>query len=132
MPTKHGTNGFDFFFGYLDQVHAHVYYPEWLWRNREKVKLPNKVRPISVGKDGAWGTGGIATKKVAYSPKLMLDEALAFIERSKTQPFFLYFATTIPHANNEAAKELGYTNIRHFTPGLAGWKVSGEPLQKAE
>ncbi|MFA6562996.1 MAG: arylsulfatase [Verrucomicrobiia bacterium] len=99
--------GFDSFFGYLDQVDAHVYFPEWLWRNREKVKLPNEVRPIPVGKDGAWGTGGIATKKVAYSPKLMLDEALGFIERSKSQPFFLYFATTIPHANNEAAKELG-------------------------
>ena len=99
--------GFDFFFGYLDQVHAHVYFPEWLWRNREKVRLPNEVRPIPVGKDGAWGTGGIATKKAAYSPKLMLDEALGFIERSKAQPFFLYFATTIPHANNEAAKELG-------------------------
>ncbi|MBI5395005.1 MAG: arylsulfatase [Verrucomicrobia bacterium] len=99
--------GFDFFFGYLDQVDAHVYYPEWLWRNREKVKLSNEVRPIPVGKDGAWGTGGIAAKRVAYSPKLMLDEALAFIERSKLQPFFLYFATTIPHANNEAAKELG-------------------------
>jgi arylsulfatase A-like enzyme len=99
--------GFDFFFGYLDQVDAHVYYPEWLWRNREKVRLPNEVRPIPVGKDGAWGTGGITTKKAAYSPKLMLDEALAFIERSRSQPFFLYFATTIPHANNEAAKELG-------------------------
>jgi arylsulfatase A-like enzyme len=99
--------GFDFFFGYLDQVDAHVYYPQWLWRNREKVTLPNEVRPIPVGKDGAWGTGGIATKKVAYSPQLMLDEALRFIEHSKARPFFLYFATTIPHANNEAAKELG-------------------------
>ncbi|MFA5192014.1 MAG: sulfatase-like hydrolase/transferase, partial [Verrucomicrobiia bacterium] len=99
--------GFDFFFGYLDQVHAHIFYPEWLWRNREKVTLPNEVRPIPVGKNGVWGTGGIATKKVVYGPKLMLDEALGFIERSKSQPFFLYFATTIPHANNEAAKELG-------------------------
>ncbi|MCX6910548.1 MAG: arylsulfatase [Verrucomicrobia bacterium] len=99
--------GFDLFFGYLDQVHAHMFYPEWLWRNREKVALPNEVRSIPVGKDGAWGTGGIATKKAAYSPKLMLDEALAFIERGKSQPFFLYFATTIPHASNEAAKELG-------------------------
>ena len=99
--------GFDFFFGYLDQVHAHMYFPEWVWRNREKMALPNRVRPIPVGKQGAWGSGGIATNRVAYSPKLMLDEALQFIERNKACPFFLYFATTIPHANNEAAKELG-------------------------
>jgi len=101
------AQGFNFFFGYLDQIHAHMYYPEWLWRNREKITLPNEVRSIPVGKDGAWGIGGISTKKTVYSPKLMLDEALAFIEQNKSRPFFLYFATTIPHANNEAAKELG-------------------------
>jgi len=99
--------GFDFFFGYLDQIHAHMFYPEWLWRNRDKVMLPNEVRSIPVGKNGAWGFGGISTKKIVYSPKLMLDEALAFIEQNKARPFFLYFASTIPHANNEAAEELG-------------------------
>jgi len=101
------AQGFDFFFGYLDQVHAHMYYPDWLWRNRDKIALPNEVRSIPVGKDGAWGFGGITTKKTVYSPKLMLDEALAFIEQNKLRPFFLYFASTIPHANNEAARELG-------------------------
>lgn len=30
----------------------------------------------------------------------------------------------------QAAKDLGYTNVQHFKPGLAGWKASGEPLQK--
>lgn len=99
--------GFDVSFGYLDQIHAHMFYPEWLWRNREKIPLGNRVRPVPVGKDGTWGTGGITTKAVVYSPKLMLDEALQFIERNQARPFFLYFATTIPHANNEAAKELG-------------------------
>jgi arylsulfatase A-like enzyme len=100
-------HGFDRTFGYLDQIHAHMFYPEWLWRGREKIALPNEVRPVPVGKDGEWGTGGITTKPVAYSPKLMLDEALGFIEQNKAGLFFLYFATTIPHANNEAAKELG-------------------------
>lgn len=107
MPGQPLAQGFDFFFGYLDQVHAHNYFPDYVWRNREKVGLPNEVRAIPVGKNGDWGTGGIATKRVVYSPKLMLDEALQFIEQNKSGPFFLYFATTIPHANNEAAKELG-------------------------
>jgi arylsulfatase A-like enzyme len=107
MPGQPLKQGFDFFFGYLDQVHAHNYFPDYLWRNTEKVMLPNTVRPIPVGKHGEWGQSGIATRRVAYSPKLMLDEALSFIDRNRTRPFFLYFATTIPHANNEAAKELG-------------------------
>ena len=29
-----------------------------------------------------------------------------------------------------AARQLGYTNVQHFKPGLAGWKAAGEPLQK--
>jgi hypothetical protein len=107
MPGAPWRQGFDLFFGYLDQVHAHNYFPDYVWRDRERVALPNEVRPIPVGKDGAWGLGGIATKKAVDSPALMLDEALAFIDRSKDRPFFLYFATTIPHANTGAAKELG-------------------------
>lgn len=107
MPGHPLDQGFDFFFGYLDQVHAHNYFPDYMWRNREKVMLPNEVRPVPVGKNGEWGMGGIATKRTVYSPKLMLDEALQFIEQNKSRPFFLYFATTIPHANNEAAQELG-------------------------
>lgn len=35
--------GFDYFFGYLNQVHAHNHYPDFLWRNKEKVALDNKV-----------------------------------------------------------------------------------------
>jgi arylsulfatase A-like enzyme len=107
MPGQPLAQGFDLFFGYLDQVHAHNYFPDFVWRNRDKVVLPNEVRSIPVGKDGAWGISGIATKRAAYSPQLMLDEALGFISSNKDRPFFLYFATTIPHANNEAAKELG-------------------------
>ncbi len=105
MPGHPLEQGFGYFFGYLDQVHAHNYFPDYLWRNREKVRLPNEVRPIPVGRNGEWGTGGIATKRVVYSPKLMLDEALEFVDQNKNQPFFLYFATTIPHANDEAVKE---------------------------
>ena len=32
--------GFDYFFGYLNQNHAHNYYPDYLWRNQERVTLP--------------------------------------------------------------------------------------------
>ena len=30
----------------------------------------------------------------------------------------------------EAAQKLGYTNVQHFKPGIAGWKDAGEPTQK--
>ena len=37
LPRK---QGFDYFYGYLNQHHAHNHFPEFLWRNEEKVKLP--------------------------------------------------------------------------------------------
>jgi arylsulfatase A-like enzyme len=95
VPTK---QGFDYFYGYLDQVHAHNYYPAFLMRNEERVPLKNVVPG-----NGEFGSG-VATKKVEYSHDLFAEEALAFVDRNKDRPFFLYLAFTIPHANNEAGK----------------------------
>ena len=96
-PNK---QGFDHFFGYLCQRHAHNYYPEFLFRNQEKIVLEgNKVEGERL--DGA----GVATEKVTYSPDLMIEEALQFIRTSRNQPFSLFYTTTLPHANNEAGNE---------------------------
>ncbi len=95
VPTK---KGFDTFFGYLNQVHAHNYYPDFLWRNEAKVPLPNVV-PAVAGR--AFGSG-VATKRVVYSHDLFVAEALNFVAGHARSPFFLYLALTIPHANNES------------------------------
>ena len=94
------AQGFDYFFGYLSQIRAHNYYPEFLWRNEEQVPLNNVVAYIQEGY--AAGVGSYATEKVDYSHDLFTEEALAFVDRNKGQPFFLYLAYTIPHANNES------------------------------
>lgn len=99
------NKGFDYFYGYLSQVHAHNYYPEFLYRNAERVKLQNVVeRPNGQGKDFL---GGSATKKVEYSHDLFAQEALSFVRDNAERPFFLYLALTIPHANNEATRMTG-------------------------
>ena len=96
-PTK---QGFDYFYGYMDQRHAHNYYPEFLYRNSEVVPVEGNV----VGNGRKDGTGQ-AIKKVNYSHDLFIKESLQFIEQNKNEPFFLYLALTIPHANNEAGVE---------------------------
>jgi arylsulfatase A-like enzyme len=96
VPTR---QGFDYFFGYLDQAHAHNYWPTFLVRNEERVKLKNVVP--NEGKDGQ----GVASLRVEYSDDLIHREALSFIDRNREKPFFLYLAYTIPHANNEAGKK---------------------------
>ena len=97
--------GFDYFYGYLNQVHAHNYYPEFLWRNREKHSLQNIVQRSA----RAYGSfvGGHATSRIDYSHDLIAEEALKFVQRSKDGPFFLYMALTIPHANNEGTRATG-------------------------
>jgi arylsulfatase A-like enzyme len=90
LPTR---QGFGTWFGYLNQAHAHNYYPDYLWRGEQRVPLDNVVQD------------GVATRKVSYSPDLMAREALGFLDAHQREPFFLYFASTLPHANNEAGKQ---------------------------
>src|SRR5439155_12351515 len=78
VPTR---QGFDSFYGYLDQRHAHNYYPTFLMRDEQRVPLRNVVPG-----PGEFGTG-VATKKMDYSHDLMAEEALAFVDRNKDRPF---------------------------------------------
>jgi len=99
------AQGFDFFYGYLNQVHAHNYYPEFLWRNRTKQPLRNRV--ITSPRRYGGFAGGYATERVDYSHDLVTAQALKFIRANRAQPFFLYLALTIPHANNEGTRGTG-------------------------
>ncbi len=102
LPNQHG---FDYFFGYLNQLHAHNYYPEFLWRNDQRMKLRNVLRRD--GKPYEEIGAGISVGKVDYSHDLMAEEALKFVDQNKDRPFFLYLAFTIPHANNEGTRLTG-------------------------
>ena len=77
-PADHG---FDFNFGYNCQREAHHYYPKHLWRNKERVELDGKT----------------------YSHDLIAEETLKWVraQSGQPQPFFLYLAFTIPHAEYE-------------------------------
>lgn len=77
--------GFDEFFGYYHQVHAHTYFPNYLVRNGEKVPLP--------------GNTGHAFKGETFSQYLIHDAALEFIRaQDGKKPFFAYLPYTLPHA----------------------------------
>jgi arylsulfatase A-like enzyme len=100
VPTK---QGFDHFYGYLNQHHAHNYYPAYLFRGETRIPLKNVVPG-----EGDFGSG-VASEKLEYSADLIADEALKWLashaKNHRDQPFFLYFASTLPHANNEGGKQ---------------------------
>jgi arylsulfatase A len=93
VPTK---QGFDFFFGYLDQRQAHNYYPTHLWRNEERFPLRNEY--FSAHQKLA----GDPNDPASYAKYRGTDYAIDFMTREadawlRAKPFFLYFAPTIPH-----------------------------------
>ena len=90
-PGNPNRRGFDEWFGFLDHLHAHQYYPEYLWRNEETVSFE-----MNRGE-----------KKGSYSQNMFTVAALNFIRINSGAPFFLYLSYTIPHANNELGKKTG-------------------------
>ncbi|MCP4885896.1 MAG: arylsulfatase [Planctomycetaceae bacterium] len=97
--------GFDQFFGYLNQVHAHNYYPEFVWSGDQKLPLRNVVQQAERSYGGF--TGGAATKRIDYTHDLFVEEARQFLRTHRDEPFFLYLPLTIPHANNEGTRMTG-------------------------
>lgn len=73
--------GFDVFFGYYDQKHAHDYYTDYLVRNSTNV-------PYQQSGKHTWED---------YSHTRIANETLKFIEENKDRPFFCYAAWTPPH-----------------------------------
>lgn len=84
------NQGFDLFFGYNCQRHAHNHYPRYLWRNDQHVILEGNSRELT-GKH--------------YSQDLFIEEALAFVREHRDRPFFLYLPFTIPHLSIQAPEE---------------------------
>jgi arylsulfatase A-like enzyme len=101
-PRKHG---FDYYFGYLNQTHAHNHFPDFLWRNGEKVSLPNDRVAI-----GTVPGAGYSAKRAVYGDDLFAKDTREFVEKNRGTPFFLFYSMVTPHANNERSRELGEGN----------------------
>lgn len=83
FTTAHPLDqGFDYFFGYRTHVEAHHYYPEFVWRNRDKVMLEGNVTEQKIGQ---------------YTHDLITEESLEFIKNNRDTSFFLMLSFTIPH-----------------------------------
>jgi arylsulfatase A-like enzyme len=101
---NHGTTGspdkqgFDYFFGYLDQVKAHSYYVDTLWRNGEFVPVERI--------DG----------KPRYSHDVMAEDVLRYIRENKDDPMFLYLAYTIPHGRYEVPEVYEFYQDEPWSP----------------
>ncbi len=81
VPEKHG---FDLFFGYYDQVHAHTFYPRYLIRNSREVALPGNP-------------GDSFYEGQTHAQDRIFQEAESFIRDNHDGSFFCYLPWTPPH-----------------------------------
>ncbi len=105
IPNK---KGFDFFYGYNCQRQAHTYYPTHLWKNETRDLLDNYIVTKQEGLEGLDPNESESYSKYNqndYAPTLMHKEALSFISRNQNAPFFLYYASPIPHLPLQAPKK---------------------------
>ncbi|MBS3772089.1 MAG: sulfatase-like hydrolase/transferase, partial [Bacteroidales bacterium] len=110
-PMSEGApnnQGFDFYYGYICQRQAHTYYPLHLWKNDEKDTLDNKLVPphteLPEEADPYDPESYSRFRLTDYAPDLMIEETMQFLERNKQDPFFMYYATPIPHLPLQAPK----------------------------
>ena len=83
------NQGFDVFFGFNSQTIAHNYYPRELWDNDKIITLE----------------GNQGREQGQYAPNLIQEKRLAFIEKNKDNPFFMFVPTIVPHAELFAPEE---------------------------
>ena len=101
--------GFDFFYGYNCQRQAHNLYPAHLWENSEKILLDNELIAPNTKLDSLADTYSDQSyskfNQNEYAPKKIQQKALSFIEENKDNPFFMYYASPLPHLPLQAPKD---------------------------
>ncbi|HEU5117381.1 MAG TPA: arylsulfatase [Isosphaeraceae bacterium] len=80
--------GFDHFFGYNCQRHAHSYFPTYLYRDDQRFSLDGKT----------------------YADELIIEDTVSWIKKHKDQPFFLFHSVTLPHGKYEIDSLGAYEN----------------------
>jgi arylsulfatase A-like enzyme len=108
VPEK---QGFDEFFGYYHQIHAHEFYPAFLYRNSARVDLPGNQGVYGAKAADERGAGPVAAidpatrAKRAFSHYLIVERMKAFIRQNRDRPFFAYGAWTPPHSRWELPED---------------------------
>ena len=133
VPNKHG---FDYFLGYLDQKQAHNHFPTHLWENEERYPLDNAFlhphQSLPAGADPYDFASYEPYKRKDYAQTRLDNAALAFIETTDEQPFFLFLAYASPHAALQVPDEdLVYYSKFDETPYTAKQNYLPHPKPRA-
>ena len=101
--------GFDYFFGYNCQRQAHTLFPMHLWQNEERYFLNNKFvdlhQKLPEGLDPNDPASYSDYQLTDYAPEVIHQKALDFLNSTGSEPFFLYYASPLPHVPLQAPEK---------------------------
>lgn len=126
--------GFDYYYGYLDQKQAHNHYPTHLWENDRWDTLKNNYIYVhkALNPKTATDKDFNSFKGNDYAPGKMTEKALGFIENNQQRSFFLYLPYTLPHLSLQAPDEYVKQYIGKFNEqpyyGNKGYASTKYPL----
>ncbi len=127
--------GFDYFYGYLDQKQSHNFYPTHLWENGKAVPLNNPVINVhrKLTPETATDEAFAYYRGKDYAIDKMAEKAMSFVQENKNRPFFLYLPFTAPHVSLQAPEAAVKEYIGKFEekPYLGQQSYAATPYPRA-
>ncbi len=121
-PEEITNTGWDYWLGFLGHVDCRDFYSSYIWENGNKIQLPKNNPQTLKGttlRSTPIGTGVVGEGKATFIEDLYADKIIEFIELNKAHPFFIYFASTVPHGGPPGGMRVpsleGYDQIKKLT-----------------
>ncbi len=106
LPNR---QGFDYFYGFICQRQDHTYYPGHLWENEYRIPLSNKIispkTTLPKNKDPYDPESYAEYQQNDYAIDFLMNATMHFLDSNKNRPFFLFFASPLPHVSLQAPKK---------------------------
>jgi arylsulfatase A len=113
--------GWDYWLGYLGHVDCRKFYQGTIWENGVEIAIPENTRELIKNNAPVFGDKGI------FIEDLYADKAIEFITVNKDKPFFIYYASTVPHGMGKNSPGHGL-----WTPSLEGYDKRNPELTQLE
>jgi len=120
-PEQITACGWDYWLGFLGHVDCRDFYAANIWENGKQIPLPANTPEVLKGTSmlGGKGTGVVGEGKGTFIEDLYADKIIEFITDYQKKPFFVYFASTVPHGGPPGGMRVpsieGYDKVAGLT-----------------
>ncbi|BDS07595.1 N-acetylgalactosamine-6-sulfatase [Oceaniferula spumae] len=114
--------GWDYWLGFLGHVDCRDFYANYIYENGKRIPLPKNTKAVLKGtslREKPIGSGVVGEGKGTFIEDLYTDKIIEFMSANKKKPFFIYFASTVPHGGPPGGMRVpsleGYDKMENLT-----------------